>query len=287
MVRNRAKSHKRAFGSQGTSIGCAVPGGDSPSAAPHCTNPMNATNNNPYYRTMNLNATALSKEDTTRWNPWRAPGRAPLYDSCGMAGGAPSWRKTALSFYNTVHAKQGDLGSAVLPPNPTGVVWKAGETVETKWTIRANHGGGYQYRLCPLSHNLTEDCFRARPLPFAGYVALEWVNGSRTKSKAVTCLSGQFLLDRHGRATRSPTITQVSTPSSRRHVRRAQTRGRRTLACAVAVTWSTSRLWTTSWCRQRLPRGPTCCSCGMIVRKLRRYGLFARTSRSYRSECQP
>jgi hypothetical protein len=50
----------------------------------------------------------------------------------------------------------------------TGVVWKAGATVETKWNIRANHGGGYQYRLCPLSSALTEECFQQRPIPFAG-----------------------------------------------------------------------------------------------------------------------
>lgn len=55
-----------------------------------------------------------------------------------MAGGAPKWVFTALSFYDTVNAKQGDLGSKVLPPAPTGVVWKAGSTVETKWNIRAN-----------------------------------------------------------------------------------------------------------------------------------------------------
>ena len=29
-------------------------------------------------------------------------------------------------------------------------VWKAGSVVETIWNVRANHGGGYQYRLCPL-----------------------------------------------------------------------------------------------------------------------------------------
>lgn len=52
------------------------------------------------------------------------------------------WRHTALSFYDTVNAKQGDLGSQVLPRNPTGVVWTAGDTVETKWSVRANHGGG-------------------------------------------------------------------------------------------------------------------------------------------------
>ena len=48
-----------------------------------------------------------------------------------------------------MHAKQGDLGSKVLPPNPTGVVWKAGGTVETKWNIRANHGGGCKYSTMP------------------------------------------------------------------------------------------------------------------------------------------
>ena len=56
-----------------------------------------------------------------------------------MAGGAPVWRHTALSFYDTENAKQGDLGSKVLPPNPTGVVWTGGATVETKWSVRANH----------------------------------------------------------------------------------------------------------------------------------------------------
>jgi hypothetical protein len=165
---------------EGTSIGCAEPRGDSPSPSPHCDTTMKATNNDPKYRTMNLNVTALSKEDATRFNPWRAPGNAPLYDPCGMAGGAPKWVQTALSFYDTVHAKQGDLGSKVLPRNPTGVVWKAGATVETKWNVRANHGGGYQYRLCPLSSSsVTEECFQRRPIPFSGALALEWQNGSR------------------------------------------------------------------------------------------------------------
>ena len=173
---------------EGTSIGCAQPGGDSPSPSPHCNTSMNATNNDPYYRTMALNVTALSKHDAYRWNPWRSPGNAPIYDACGMAGGAPKWVHTALSFYDTgepgcpvlsisvllrplllllllilricwlfaahplrnvatENAKQGDRGSKVLPPNPTGVVWKAGDTVETKWNIRANHGGGCELLL--------------------------------------------------------------------------------------------------------------------------------------------
>jgi lytic starch monooxygenase len=53
--------------------------------------------------------------------------------------------------------------------------------------VRANHGGGYQYRICPLSEELSEECFQKHPLPFAGAVALEWQNGSRLE------IQGRFL----------------------------------------------------------------------------------------------
>eukprot|EP00051_Salpingoeca_urceolata_P005916 m.78800 g.78800 ORF g.78800 m.78800 type:complete len:112 (+) comp14598_c0_seq5:73-408(+) len=67
----------------------------------------------------------------------------------------------------------------VLPPAPSGTVWKAGDVVETAWSIRANHGGGYQYRLCPSNETLTEECFQARPIPFAEKMALRWENGTQ------------------------------------------------------------------------------------------------------------
>ena len=90
---------------EGTSIGCAKPGGDSPSPAPHCTPAQglkNATNNDPYYRTMNLDVPALSAKDTFRWNPWRvstrntrrSPNRPtpryPAPDPCSGWGGGSS-----------------------------------------------------------------------------------------------------------------------------------------------------------------------------------------------------
>ena len=96
-----------------------------------------------------------------------------------MAGGSPQWVATQLSFIDTPHAKQGDLGSKVLPKAPTGVVWKTGSKVEAKWSIRANHGGGYQYRLCPASEPLTEECMQKTPVPFAHELELEWSDGSR------------------------------------------------------------------------------------------------------------
>jgi hypothetical protein len=68
---------------------------------------------------------------------------------------------------DTPLVKFGDLGS-MLPKQPSGTVWKAGSTVDTMWAIRANHGGGYQYRLCPVTSNLTEECFQKTPMPFAG-----------------------------------------------------------------------------------------------------------------------
>jgi hypothetical protein len=98
-----------------------------------------------------------------------------------MAGGSPSWADTGLSFVNTTFATQGDYGSTVLPYSPTGVVWTVGTDVEAKWSLRADHGGGYAYRLCPLNrsdpHHITEACFQQHPLPFARKTALEFGNG--------------------------------------------------------------------------------------------------------------
>lgn len=47
-----------------------------------------------------------------------------------------------------------------------------------------NHGGGYQYRLCPSHTNLTEECFRQTPVPFAGDSSLTLSNGTRIQLKS-------------------------------------------------------------------------------------------------------
>ena len=51
----------------------------------------------------NRGVEALTKDDIYQWNPWRAPGSAPVYDPCGMAGGSPEWTSTQLSFIDTVN----------------------------------------------------------------------------------------------------------------------------------------------------------------------------------------
>ena len=44
--------------------------------------------------------------------------------------------------------------------------WKSGGTEKVGWGLKANHGGGYSYRLCPVGEggpgDVTEDCFQVR-----------------------------------------------------------------------------------------------------------------------------
>lgn len=178
----------------GTSIGCKEPdggaqGGANPNVKDRCGSGMNATNNNPLHRTINRDAVAFTEEDWTRFNPWRAPGNAPVYDPCGRASGGPHLTGGEGVYTTTKYAKVGDMGSN-LPKLDSGVTWKAGSVVETKWSIRANHGGGYQYRLCPLNSKLTEDCFQQTPIPFAGNSRMMVANGTIVPVKSTFVSEG-------------------------------------------------------------------------------------------------
>jgi hypothetical protein len=53
--------------------------------------------------------------------------------------------------------------------------------------LRSNHGGGVQWRLCPVGEDLTEACMAELPLPFVGRQYLLYRNGTRRllKSKYV------------------------------------------------------------------------------------------------------
>jgi len=113
-------------------------------------------------------------------------------DPCGLAGGTP-WGDDVSEwgeYASTTHAKHGDSGSKVLKKNATlGIsTWTIGQEVEVVWQITANHGGGYQYRLCPADRDLTEECFRETPLDFnqdKQHILLE--NGTRVH------ISGTFV----------------------------------------------------------------------------------------------
>jgi hypothetical protein len=93
-------------------------------------------------RTVNTNATCMGAGDFFQYSPWRAPGSAPVFDPCGMAGGHV-WPQGGFGgqYKNTTHAKIGDKGSEVLPASAPTVEWKAGSVVEVSWSVMANHGG--------------------------------------------------------------------------------------------------------------------------------------------------
>jgi len=178
--------------SQGCFIGC--PKCDSVSGRKQvdlCGLGKKATINDPILRTVNRNATAGSNYDIYKHNPWRAPGSAPVMDACGLAGGTP-WRKNVSEwgdYVPTKYAKHGDYGSK-LPELPSNTVWKIGGEAEVIWQITANHGGGYQYRLCPSSEPLTESCFQKHPLEFTGKQSIQFNNGTRIPVKGTFVSNG-------------------------------------------------------------------------------------------------
>ena len=64
-----------------------------------------------------------------------------------MAGGNYVEVFNAGAYKQTKFAKQGDLGTKVLKPRPSGTVWKRGSVVHARWELTATHGGGYQVTL--------------------------------------------------------------------------------------------------------------------------------------------
>jgi hypothetical protein len=102
----------------------------------------------------------------SKYNPWYAPGHAPVFSPCGLAAGQA----------NGSYPKNGDVPPAGFQPGfdgrdlnqTTPTVWPIGSIQEVAWSIAANHGGGYAVRLCPLDAEATEDCFQQHHLSFHG-----------------------------------------------------------------------------------------------------------------------
>jgi len=181
--------------SDGCSIGCAKCDGlgGNPNTKDRCNSGKNATVCDPSLRTYNVNAKCNTDADIYRWNPWRAPGSAPVLDSCGVAGGGFSNMGGEAKYTPTKFAKVGDYGRN-LPQLETGIVWRAGEKVTASWSIRANHGGGYQYRLCPTSQEPTEECFFRTPLEFASKVhTLEYSNSTNPVKTEKWTINGTYV----------------------------------------------------------------------------------------------
>ena len=97
----------------------------------------------------------------------------------GCSGG-PKCGQSAGGFAHGAKAEDVDF---IHPLHVTN--WKRGEAQEVAWSIRANHGGGYSYRLCKLPtegrKGLTEECFQQTPLRFVGDKS--WAQYGEDKSK--------------------------------------------------------------------------------------------------------
>jgi len=115
--------------------------------------------------------------DTTRTHPWRAPGTAKITSPCGVDGGNP---RGCTPETGTKGCMPGGYGHG--PDGRTlmhqGLVttWRRGSVVEAKWTIGANHNGGYAYRLCKKPADpaqLTEECASSPPRPSLASPAAE------------------------------------------------------------------------------------------------------------------
>merc|ERR1719230_1273083 len=121
------------------------------------------------------------------YNPWLAPGFAPLFSPCGLAAGQS----------NGSFAQNGDVPPPGFEPGydmrdlkpTTQAEWPVGSLQEISWSIAANHGGGYAVRLCPLSNNLTEDCFQQHHLPFEG--AFSWIQLGDDPAKRIQILANR------------------------------------------------------------------------------------------------
>ena len=150
------------------------------------------------------------KKSPMALNPWFAPGTAPVEDPCGVLGGwdydnardyiagpfeglelfnkgmigpvnknmpdanmttpAGTYGLDALKM--EVNRKMQEAQGKPYELAPEANVWKAGDEAEVSYFIAANHGGGFQYRLCKLEKlmdgTMDEACFQENPLEFAG-----------------------------------------------------------------------------------------------------------------------
>lgn len=181
--------------SEGCSIGCDKCTGEGPTFADppdaQCAQPAEPTIafDETELRTYNLELNFSGHPvDWTRYHPWRFPGSAPVEDPCGISGGWYTPCEAGAGCVPGPGVPQGVLGSD--SPFAAKLLeqtqWVVGSVVEVAFGISANHGGGYQYRLCPADDELTEECFQKMPLEFVGDESwIQFGHGMDTSNRSV------------------------------------------------------------------------------------------------------
>ena len=158
----------RASSSGAGSTGVALAGGCPSSSCQWYTQrtvTQNTTNCRRSDRTMGVSCASESNPidypctPSNQGVPWCSPGAAPVHSPCGVfAGGDGGMNgRNMLDLDGTPQAK-----------------WTRGGTADVGFSIIANHGGGYAYRLCPVATGardvdgrLDESCFAAHHLNFS------------------------------------------------------------------------------------------------------------------------
>lgn len=112
---------------------------------PNCDQPSSTpTICDPKLRSCNTQADCGGPLDIYHFSPWRAPGAAPVIDSCGSAGGrfrGQGIGGAGASFQNSTLSRQGDLGSA-LPKGPASAKWTRGSSSNPSPDSSFFGGGG-------------------------------------------------------------------------------------------------------------------------------------------------
>lgn len=120
-------------------------------------------------------------DDLFKYSPWRSPGEAPVTNSCGLAAGTTMENGAGVGV-PPPGFKNGSPGTDLPPSQLTK--WTVGDRAEVSFGLWANHGGGYQYRLCPADSSLDEECFQKMPLGFAtNKQTLYWTEGPKKGSE--------------------------------------------------------------------------------------------------------
>jgi len=140
-------------------------------------------------------------------NPWMSPGSAPVFTPCGAVGGNPHGCPIGGAGGHGQDCGYPYGGGFSYGPKAEDLEfqdvvtteWVAGETVPVGWGQVANHGGGYQYRLCKLPEEgksaLTEECFQQTPLTYAHdrqWVQYGYDTGSKVEFLANRTAVGTF-----------------------------------------------------------------------------------------------
>lgn len=177
----------------GCMIGCTCSGGGKetyPSlASVNCQSPATPTLTKASELTWNV----LGTSPMGQWNkymPWRAPGTSKPLDACGIASGfSPDAKVQFPHKFTDTSIAQGAKGTELKAGKVT--VWAPNATVEASYRLVVNHGGGYQYRVCPKTESPTEACFQANPLAFANSkTTVVYNTGKRIMLNAVDVTTG-------------------------------------------------------------------------------------------------